>query len=86
MSKTLAFLLFDSIYTDGQTDGPMDGPMDGPTDGRTDKGSYRVACPQLKRGQTQSRFANDVESTWKGGKVDGKSRLNNRNPHQAKGD
>ena len=24
--------------------------MDGPTDRRTDKASYRVACPQLKKG------------------------------------
>ena len=35
------FTLFDSwSRTDRRTDRP--------TDGRTDKGSYRVACPQLK--------------------------------------
>ena len=35
------FTLSNSIITDQRTDGR--------TDGRTDKGSYRVACPQLKR-------------------------------------
>ena len=34
--------LFDSMVTDG--------PTDGPTDRQTDKASYKVACPQLKRG------------------------------------
>ena len=36
VSKTLVFLLFNSMTTDQRTDG------------RTDKASYRVACPQLK--------------------------------------
>ena len=35
------FTLFDSCSR-------TDRPTDGRTDGRTDKGSYRVACPQLK--------------------------------------
>ena len=34
--------------TDRQTDGQTDGQTDRRTDGRTDRGSYRVACPQLK--------------------------------------
>ena len=44
VSKTLVFLLFNSIITNG----PTDGPTDGRTDGRTDIASYRVAGPQLK--------------------------------------
>ena len=35
------FHTFRLVFTDGRTDGR--------TDGWTDKGSYRVACPQLKR-------------------------------------
>ena len=40
----------------------MDGRMDGPTDGRTDKGSYRVACPQLKMNLAWVRAVNQVLS------------------------
>ena len=38
-----------------------DGPTDGWTDGRTDKGSYRVACPQLKKKNRE-----EDRETWNG--------------------
>ena len=51
VSKTLVFPLFNSIT---MTDGPTDQRTNGPTDQRTDKASYRVSCPQLKRGWTMT--------------------------------
>ena len=41
------FYTFRLVFTDR--------PTDGPTNGRTDKGSYRVACPQLKRKERKKR-------------------------------
>ena len=37
------------VFTHFDSCSRTDRPTDGPTDGQTDKGSYRVACPQLKR-------------------------------------
>ena len=41
-----SFHVFRLVFTDGRTDRR--------TDGQTDKGSYRVACPQLKSIQNTS--------------------------------
>ena len=43
MGGNARFHTFQLVFTDGPTDGRTDGPTD-----RTDKGSYIVACPQLK--------------------------------------
>ena len=48
----------------GPTDRRTDGRNDEPMDGRTDKASFRVACPQLKKGKQKWSDEDLIVTTW----------------------
>ena len=50
--------------TDGWPNGRMNGRKNGQTDRLTDKGSYRVACPQLKNQWFTMQFFCQVLKYW----------------------